>query len=310
MKIKPFNQNTFSLTIYCILGIILILAIVFLSIFINNIYNIYLKKTIFPMINEGFENGLSKQVVSSTKMTTPDTLKNILQKSRPSGEDIAALQGAYEQFKNLNADFCKDWSKFIEIGRDYEKQNSNETGNGGSAVGTGTIKEYIRLISLREKKTFVDCTVQYPEKIDIGMNMQQMPYDSKAYIDSLNYGIKQLDKIQKDTQKALQGITDSNSIGAKSSPVDLNKNEKKEGFLDITSQNCEEKDGIIRCVLSIDTTNRNLEGRAANRLIEILEKEDSIRKKIIEFQNEMKKVQYLKERAESGEIVKDVKVTI
>ena len=241
--------------------------------------------------------------MESAESMTAEQLKAVLKKSRPVGENITAFQGAYEQFLQLHRDFCRPWSKFIEVGRDYENQSSNETSNGGSAVGTGTTKEYVRLISLRSGKVFVDCSVDFPKKLDIGLNFQQMPYESKAYLDSLDYGIEQLKKIQSDTQTALQGfpIPAGNTSGA---PVN------QEGFLDLIGQNCENKDGVIRCVISIDTTNRNLDQRLYERLIELLENSEKIRGKITEFQKELDTVQNLKARAESGEIVQDIRITI
>lgn len=243
---------------------------------------------------------LSYEAFQNIRPITPTTaaqLKEILKKSRPTAEDITAYQGAYEQFLNLHKEFCKSWNKFVEVGRDYEKQSSNETSNGGDAVGTGTTKEYIRLLSLRQNKVFVDCSVSFPEKLDIGINMQQMPYESKAYIDSLDFGIQQLKKIQNDTKKALQGIP---AAGVSGAPVNT------EGFLDIITENCENKDGVIRCVLSIDTTNRNLERRTEKRLLELLENEQQIRARLKEFQTELTAVENLKKRAESGEIIQDI----
>lgn len=259
---------------YLVIGILLL---VFISILSVNFLTRYISAS-----QESFEN----------PPVTADQLKVILKKSRPTGEDIAAFQGAYQQFLTLHRDFCKPWTRFLEVGRDYEKQSTNETANGGNAVGLGTTKEYVRLLSLREGKTFIDCSVAFPETLDIGINMQQMPYESTAYIESLNFGTAQLKKILADSKKALQGI-----------PV-------SERFLDLIGQNCEEKDGVIRCVVSIDTTNRNLEQRTEKRLVEILENEQKIRQLLNSFNSNLAEVEELKRRAESGEIAADVKVTI
>jgi len=265
-------------------GCLIIILIALSSIFYSRTIIVSIKTT------ETFEDGSNKM--------SPDKLKEILKKANPTGEELQALQGAYEQFLQLHKDFCALWTPFLETGRDYEKQSSNETGNGGAAVGTGTAKEYVRLISLREEKTFVDCSVEFPPKLDVSLTSQQMPYESKAYMDSLEYGIKQMKKIQEDTKKALTNLPKGSQA-----PV-------KESFIDIISQNCEEKDGIIRCVLSIDSTNKNIKGRASERLVEILGAEQDIRNKMIEFKKEANAMQRLKNRAESGEIAADVKIEI
>jgi hypothetical protein len=282
-------------------SIVFIFFIILLSVLFSVKYTYSVSH--LPSLNYPIENFQNTDTPPSTtqESKTAEQLKAILKQSRPVGEDIAAFQGAYEQFLELHREFCVPWSKFIEVGRDYENQSSNETSNGGTAVGTGTTKEYVRLISLRSGKVFVDCSVDFPKKLDIGMNFQQMPYESQAYLDSLDFGITQLKKIQTDTQKALQGIPAIHSGGA---PVN------QEGFLDLTSQNCEEKDGVIRCVISIDTTNRNLDKRLYERLIELLEKSGKIREKLGEFKKELDTVQKLKGRAESGEIAQDVRITI
>lgn len=256
--------------LYLVFGIIILISITFLSV-----------NTAASHI-ESFKN----------PPVTAEQLKAILKKSRPTGEDIAAFQGAYQQILTLHKDFCKPWTRFLEVARDYEKQSSNETSNGGSAVGAGTTKEYVRLLSLREGKTFVDCSVSFPETLDVGINMQKMPYESAAYIESLNFGTKQLKKILEDSKKALQGL-----------PV-------PEGFLNLIGQNCEEKNGVIRCVISIDTTNRNVAQRTEARLVELLENEQKIRQLLNSFSSNLAEVEELKRRAESGEIAGDVKVTI
>jgi len=231
-----------------------------------------------------------------------DSLKAAIQNATNNGDKSKALQGAYEQFLKLHADFCQVWTPFLDTGMKYEQQSaSNETGNGGSAVGAGTPKEYVRLLSAREKKTFVDCSVSFPENIDVGMSAQQMPYESQAYLDSITYGTTQLKKIQDDTKKALAGVPASPAGTASPS---------SEGFLDLTSQNCENKDGVIRCVISIDTTNKNIVGRLQERLTEILGAEGKIRVGILEFQKQLRAVQDLQERAKSGDIARDVTVKI
>ena len=247
---------------------------------------------------------------TTQKPTMSEQIKEILKKASPSGEDIQALQGAYEQFLILHRNFCSAWSPFLETAIKYEKQSSNETENGGAAVGMGTLNEYVRLIGLREKKTFVDCSVEFPAKLDVGITSQQMPYESKAYLDSLDYGIKQLTKIQEDTKKALTNIPAGTPGSQSGTTSTQGSSTKAEGFLDIISQNCEEINGIIRCVLSIDATNKNIKGRAMDRLAEILEKEQTIRTKLIQFQKELTAVEQLKEKAESGKIVEDITITI
>lgn len=274
-----------------LIGSLVIILIALFSVFYSRTIIVSVKT-----IHEMFENQ------QPNSRLDPEQLKEILKKANPTGEELQALQGAYEQFLQLQKDFCALWTPFLKTGQEYEKQNTNETGNGGAAVGTGTLKEYVRLLSLREGKTFVDCSIEFPANLDVSITSQKMPYESKAYMDSLEYGIGQMRKIQDDTKNALVNLP-AGSQGTQGAPV-------KEGFLDIISQNCEEQNGIIRCVLSIDSTNRNIKGRAADRLVEILNAEQNIREKMIEFKKEANAVERLRNRAESGQIAGDIKIEI
>lgn len=224
------------------------------------------------------------------------------------GSKIVGLQGAYDQFREFHSKFCAVWTPLINSSLDYEiKSEQSDIGFSASAIGNPTPSEYIKILGEREKKTFVDCAVIFPDKLGVGVAFQEMPYSARTYIDSLEWATGRAEKILKDTKANIANISTANPAPVVGVEKFTNAN-WTEGFLDLTSQNCENKDGIIRCVLSIDTTNRNLYGRLKERLDEFSGKYENLNVRVAKLNSIVKELMSLKEKLESGNIANITKI--
>jgi hypothetical protein len=231
-----------------------------------------------------------------------------IRKSNEWGAQIVGLQGAYDQFLQFHGQFCSVWTPLINASMDYEiKSEQTNIGSSASAIGDPTPSEYIKILGTREKKTFVDCSVSFPDKLDIGVVFQEMPYSSSVYKDSLDWAIKRASKILEDTKANMANISTANPAPIVGSENFTNAS-WVEGFLDLTSQNCENKDGVIRCVVSIDTTNRNLYGRLKERLDDFSGKYNDLNGRLVELTKIVRELDGLKKKLESGnaETIKNI----
>lgn len=223
------------------------------------------------------------------------------------GGEIAGLQGAWDQFLEFHTSFCQAWTPLITASMNYETKSAQSGGAGNasapaSAVGNPTAAEYVNTLGQREGKTFVDCTVSFPDKLGVGVAFQQMPYPLKAYTDSLTWGISQAQTIVTNTQNNLANISSTNPAPVTPAKTESFENAHwHEGFLDLTSQNCKEQDGVIQCVVSIDTTNRDLYGRLSNRLAEFQGQYDALGTQVIKLNGLIKQLQQLQEQLQNGQ---------
>lgn len=242
------------------------------------------------------------QNIMANKTPIDPVSKKPIRSAVEQGAQIIGLQGAYDQFLEFHNNFCSIWTPFINASLNYEiKSEQTDIGSSASAIGNPTPSEYVKILGSREKKTFVDCAISFPNKLEIGVSFQEMPYSVFAYIDSLDWAIERAKKILIDTKANIANIST-----AKPAPVigvekftDANWTE---GFLDLTSQNCENKNGVIRCVVSIDTTNRNLYGRLKERFDEFSGKYGVLNKKVGELKKLLSQLKDLQKQLESGDI--------
>lgn len=240
--------------------------------------------------------------VITSKTPIDKVNSNPIRSSEEQGAQIIGLQGAYDQFRKFHSKFCSLWTPLINASLDYEiKSEQTDIGSSASAIGNPTPSEYIKILGNREKKVFVDCSISFPDKLDIGMSFQEMPYSATIYKDSIDWATIRASKILTDTKANIANISTVNPI-----PVPGTENFTNaswtEGFLDLTSQNCENKDGIIRCVVSIDTTNQNLYGRLKERLDDFSEEYDDLNDRLNKLNIIIKELNNLKQKLESGNI--------
>ena len=286
---------------------LIIVLIVFFLVWIWNVsYNQYegfdLKNNPELPINLTAPPAIDVDVLMSDKTPIDPVSGKPIRSASEQGSQIIGLQGAYNQFLEFHSKFCSVWTPLINASLDYEiKSEQTDIGSSASAIGNPTPSEYIKILGSREKKTFVDCSVSFPEKLGIGVAFQEMPYSTSIYQDSLVWATSRAQKILEDTKANIANISTANPV-----PVaDIEKFTTAgwtEGFLDLTSQNCENKDGIIRCVVSIDTTNRNLYGRLKERLDDFSGKYDDLNGKVEKLKRIIKELETLKRKLESGNL--------
>lgn len=151
-----------------------------------------------------------------------------------------------------------------------------------------TADEYIDEITNSEKKEFPRCKEEKP-------TLESLPKDTSEYNNALQYMLEQTAKIKKNTAIALQG-----------KPVETfsDISEAFEGE-EIEAKKCTKSGNQIVCVFGED---KDTEKAILNRLKRLNADIPSLEKTLQAVQQQLDDLNQIKKRAQSGEIIKDIKL--
>lgn len=149
-----------------------------------------------------------------------------------------------------------------------------------------TPDEYIDQISDSEKKGFPRCKEEKP-------TLESLPTDTSKYKNAMQYMMEQTAKIKKNTATALQG-----------KPVETFSN-FSEAFEEIEAKKCTKSGNQIVCVFGED---KDTEQAILNRLKRLNAEIPELEKSLQAVQQQLDDLNQIKKRAQSGEIIKDIKL--
>lgn len=151
-----------------------------------------------------------------------------------------------------------------------------------------TADEYIDEITNSEKKEFPRCKEQKP-------TLESLPIDTSTYKNAMQYMLEQTAKIKKNTATALQG-----------KPVE-SFSDIREAFEgeEIEAKKCTKSGNQIVCVFGED---KDTEQAILNRLKRLNTEIPSLEKTLQAVQQQLDDLNQIKKRAQSGEIIKDIKL--
>jgi hypothetical protein len=193
--------------------------------------------------------------------------------------ELSAKQ-KYQEFKQFHDSFCTIWTDILDKGRTVNQAPPSR-------------EDFLKEIEEKEEKKFVNCGTVLPVDFIPAVILQSLPTSLIAYDNSLEYAIKEIDTIQKQTASALQGNAPQQikQDAKHDMPSQNTGSDKKEGFRTLENENTE---SIYRKINS--------------ELDKLLSEKQSLLSKMETVRKGLDALTKLQQRAQSGEIVKDINI--